>query len=250
MATYISNTIPGLTLTTPTEGSSRIPELNDAIREVKRALQYAFTVLNITNADSPYTALTTSSIIFANATDGAITVNLPTAVGISGRRYIIKKTDSSANAVTVDGNGSQTIDGSTTKILLNQYDCIEIYSDGANWQISSKKYDDAILTSKTGNYTVTVNDCNGVTVFTNDGAIGAVTFTLPTAVAGQRVSFIVVEAQNLIIVPGTSDSIRIGGSTATTDIRSSTIGDTVDLVCINAVEWIALNSGSAPFTVN
>jgi hypothetical protein len=86
-------------------------------------------------ATTTYTALATDSIILCNATTAAFTVSLPTAVGITGRVYTIKKTDSSAHAVTVDPNGSQTIDGQLTFPLAFQYEYIAIVSDGANWQI-------------------------------------------------------------------------------------------------------------------
>lgn len=65
---------------------------------------------------------------------GAITVNLPTAIGISGKMYHIKKLGTTGN-ITVDGNGSQTIDGATTAVLTTQYESIQIVSDGANWSI-------------------------------------------------------------------------------------------------------------------
>lgn len=64
----------------------------------------------------------------------AVTVNLPTAVGVSGREYFIKRTG--AGAVTVDGDGAQTIDGAATYALATQYDGVRVQSDGANWIIT------------------------------------------------------------------------------------------------------------------
>lgn len=63
----------------------------------------------------------------------AVTVNLPTAVGISGMKYQIKRLGT-AN-VTIDGNSTETIDGLTTLILYNQNSSITIISDNANWVI-------------------------------------------------------------------------------------------------------------------
>lgn len=45
----------------------------------------------------------------------------------------IKKIDSSANTVTIDPDGSATIDGSATKTLTTQYESIMIQWDGTNW---------------------------------------------------------------------------------------------------------------------
>jgi len=71
--------------------------------------------------------------ILVNASGAARTITLPTAIGATGRIYVIKKTDSSANAVTVATTSSQTIDGTTTRSLASQYSTITVQSDGANW---------------------------------------------------------------------------------------------------------------------
>jgi len=85
-----------------------------------------------------YTATATDDIITVNAAGGVVTISLPTAVGIEGKRFTIVKTDSSANAVTIDPNGAQTINGSATSALSNQYDALQIVSTGANWVQSAK----------------------------------------------------------------------------------------------------------------
>ena len=75
------------------------------------------------------------SVILCNATAGAFTVTLPTAVGREGKVYHTKKIDSSGNLVTVDGDGSETIDGGTTAALSVQYESIMLISDGSTWHI-------------------------------------------------------------------------------------------------------------------
>jgi hypothetical protein len=59
-------------------------------------------------------------------------VTLPTAVGFSGKNYVLK--NRGTGVVTVGTTSSQTIDGSSSKILNNN-DSIEIVSDGSNWII-------------------------------------------------------------------------------------------------------------------
>jgi len=86
-------------------------------------------------SNSPYTATTSDYTILCNCTAGAITINLPTAVGIVGRIYNIKKIDSSTNAVTIDGNGAETIDGNETVNISVQYVNYSIQSDGTNWMV-------------------------------------------------------------------------------------------------------------------
>lgn len=74
-------------------------------------------------------------LLLCNATAGAITVTLPPVGLVAGRIYSFKKTDASANAVTIDGYGSETIDGATTKSLASQYKALTIMSDGTTWWI-------------------------------------------------------------------------------------------------------------------
>lgn len=85
-----------------------------------------------------YTATASDHMIFVNAGQSSITLSLPTAVGIAGRQYIIKRVDGNGqNQVTVDPNGSQTIEGAVTKSIENQ-NSIVIVSDNSNWWIVSE----------------------------------------------------------------------------------------------------------------
>lgn len=72
-------------------------------------------------------------IVLVDATAGAVTVNLYTAVGNKARKVTVVKVDSSANAVTVDPSGAQTWNGASTKALASQWDVTAGVSDGANW---------------------------------------------------------------------------------------------------------------------
>jgi hypothetical protein len=89
----------------------------------------------ITNKTADYTVTISDSIIIGDATTGAFTITLPTAVGIAGRQYTIKKIDGSSNTITIDAYDNETIDGELTQILLNEDDTITIVSDGSNWRI-------------------------------------------------------------------------------------------------------------------
>lgn len=89
----------------------------------------------LTSKTASYVAASTDHTILVNATSGTATITLPTAVSKTGRQYIVKKTDSSGNAVTVATTSSQTIDGSTTFSLSLQNKFVQVISDGANWQV-------------------------------------------------------------------------------------------------------------------
>jgi hypothetical protein len=86
-------------------------------------------------ADSPYTVLAADYTIRCNCVSGAITVALPEATG-SGRILNIKKIDASANAVTVDGYSTNTIDGAATVDIGTQYANMQIQDAAAGvWDI-------------------------------------------------------------------------------------------------------------------
>lgn len=89
----------------------------------------------VTNSSTTYAVTTANDIILNNATSAAITNTLPTAVGISGKVFYIKKIDSSGNTVTINTTSSQTIDGVTSKIMSTQYNSLTVVSDGSNWYL-------------------------------------------------------------------------------------------------------------------
>ncbi|MDX1409404.1 MAG: hypothetical protein R3330_14755 [Saprospiraceae bacterium] len=73
-------------------------------------------------------------IVEMDASGAARTVNLPPASECLGKEFTIIKTDSSSNTVTVDPDGSETINGIATVGLLAQWQRITIYSNGAAWR--------------------------------------------------------------------------------------------------------------------
>ncbi len=83
-----------------------------------------------------YTITSSDDIIAGDASGGAITITLPTAVGIAGRLFTVKRINSGSNNVTVATTSSQTIDGDTTQVLVLQYTSIDVVSDGSNWIIT------------------------------------------------------------------------------------------------------------------
>lgn len=77
-------------------------------------------------------------LILADATGGAFSVTLPPVASTpNGYSVIIKRVNSGANAVTVDGDGSETIDGTATKVLNAQYESISIVNNQSSWQVIS-----------------------------------------------------------------------------------------------------------------
>jgi len=91
----------------------------------------------VTRVDSAYTLSVDDSTVLVDASGGAVTVTLKSALDCEQKRITIKKIDSSGNAVTVDADGSETIDGAATKSLAAQYNYIELVAEGGAWWIVS-----------------------------------------------------------------------------------------------------------------
>lgn len=90
---------------------------------------------NVATKTANYTALQSDDVLLGDATSGAITITLPTAVGNTGEVFHIKKIDSSVNAVTIATTSSQTIDGALTQPILTQYQNITVVSNGVGWSV-------------------------------------------------------------------------------------------------------------------
>lgn len=82
---------------------------------------------------SSFTVAPGDYILDVNATSAPVTVTLPATPNI-GEVHIIIKQDSSANAVTINGNG-YNINGSASVTLASQYDRKTIVFTGAAWRI-------------------------------------------------------------------------------------------------------------------
>jgi hypothetical protein len=98
-------------------------------------LRYLSRDLPRTTKTANYTITKFDYIILVNATSGNIVISLPSAIGIDGRPYIIKKVDGTANTVTITTQGAETIDGASTYVLDTQYEAVSIASDNANYYI-------------------------------------------------------------------------------------------------------------------
>ena len=90
---------------------------------------------SVTTKTTTHTETATSGevIILCDTTSGGFTVNLPSAV--SNTAKITIKKIAGSNNLTIDANGSQTIDGGLTAILVRIYESVTLISDNANWHI-------------------------------------------------------------------------------------------------------------------
>ena len=104
-------------------GGSQLPP---EVKTVSSASTLSLTPSN----SSTYNSI---EVIYTATGSSAYTVTLPTAASIEGKKIHVKRL-ATAN-ITVDGDGSETIDGSATFVLTSQYSSVTLISDGTNWLI-------------------------------------------------------------------------------------------------------------------
>jgi hypothetical protein len=96
---------------------------NNFIHKCSITFPYVSKTANYTFTDFDY---------LVDCTANSFNVVLPTAVGKEGRVYVIK--NSGVGIVTLDANGTETIDGALTLTLATKV-CYTVASDGSNWII-------------------------------------------------------------------------------------------------------------------
>jgi hypothetical protein len=112
-----------------------------------------------------------------DATAGSVVVTLPPASTTMGKKYVIKKVDSTANTVviTADTGLPDLIDGVASKTISTQYGTVFIESDGISawWLLGAS----ALATTNTGTVTsiATTAPITGGTI-TTTGTIGVTDF--------------------------------------------------------------------------
>jgi hypothetical protein len=88
----------------------------------------------VTEVNQDYGMNEADRFVLADATAAALTVTLPSAIGLRGLgAFTVKRINGGGNAVTVEGSGSETIDGAANVSLSSQWDRITVISDNANW---------------------------------------------------------------------------------------------------------------------
>ena len=108
------------------------------INQILKSTQW-YIFPDLVTKTTTYTATLADRIILCSTAGGAWSLTLPAASGNTDKTYYIKKTTGDAYALTIDGNASETIDGSTTLALSTQYDSVLIACDGSNWHTLAQK---------------------------------------------------------------------------------------------------------------
>lgn len=73
--------------------------------------------------------------ITVDASGAARTITLPAVAASAGRMFVLKKTDASANTVTLDASGAETIDGAAAYVLTAQYEAVTVIGGISEWHV-------------------------------------------------------------------------------------------------------------------
>jgi len=102
--------------------------------------QYIKRVILDTSSTTAYAVLATDYYIGVGSAVGtaqALMVNLPAVSGLTGRVLIIKDESGECGTynITLNGNGSETIDGQTTQVMNSNFASVTLVCNGASWSI-------------------------------------------------------------------------------------------------------------------
>lgn len=112
------------------------PDLNELVdATIPATAQYAvYTAMTVTKAAN-YTITRDDSSVLCDAVAGGFTVTLPPVTEAMGQTYTVKKIDASGNSITIDGNGSELIEGSLTQTLDAQWEAMTVQCMNGTWYI-------------------------------------------------------------------------------------------------------------------
>lgn len=118
-----------LSYTVPTKINSNF-RLRSSLNVVAKSAN--FTIWTDDAAGSP------KDVYLVTTAAATITVTLPTAVSgdaAAGRTVTIMKADAGGGSITIDADGSEVINGATTKSVATQFHYVTLVSDGTAWFI-------------------------------------------------------------------------------------------------------------------
>ncbi|HEV2412550.1 MAG TPA: glycosyl hydrolase family 28-related protein [Candidatus Saccharimonadales bacterium] len=140
----------------------------------------------VTTTTSSYSALPTDTDILCNQS-AAITITIPNPANMASRVLVIKDISGTAatNNITITPS-SGTIDGASSKVLITNYDVVQLVTDGTNWYSLNATPPVTPLAIYDGEIAQTSSSAAGAV---NTAYLVAVTVPAPVTLTGVRVRF-------------------------------------------------------------
>ena len=147
--------------------STTAPSIGDSTKQTDYARLLANNVYNKNFRESVsksanYTVLDTDvfSLLLMTTADADKTVTLPTAADNTDRIIKLMKVDSGTGSCIVDGEGAETINGTTIWEITEQYGYIQIQCDGSEWFVIDQNDSCIYEMSDTTDRTITTSWAN------------------------------------------------------------------------------------------
>jgi hypothetical protein len=175
--------------------------LNDAGTAGGLYLKYA-------TKTADYTVAEADGLVTINTTSANRTITLPAAATSQYKMVWIKRLDAGEFTVTIDGSGSETIDGQTTIYLNAQYEAVLLWCDGSNWHEVTRKTPESFA-AKSASFSA-----YGAKNFLITNGAGVIVVTLPPAAVmkGQTLTFKKVDAGAGSVTLTTNSTETIDGT--------------------------------------
>lgn len=100
---------------------------------IRQMPTYALRKTNTRQIAAAHIVEASDQFLAVNAAAAAVTISLPPVE--AGRMLWVKKVDASANDVTIDADGTDTIDGAGSLVIDTQYDAFTLLGTEQGWWI-------------------------------------------------------------------------------------------------------------------
>lgn len=186
-----------------------------------------------------YVVTPTDNGALIDCTSGTFTVTLPVAA-TAGAGFNVRVINTGSGVITVDGDGSETINGDLAHTLL-QFQYVHLYCTGSAWLIMADSRKKKIQ-AKTAGYEVVASDIGTVIAVSTTAIVSA------AACSSLGTGFIV-EVQNsgtgiVTFDPNSSEVVKDNASVTQTAIYLHR-GQSVELLC-DASSWWITKDGRSP----
>ncbi len=255
--TYVND----LVITNPDGATDVKGQGDDHLRLIKSTLKSTFPNATkafylpvteaITGAEG-VVAADQNRIFLANANGGAFTVTLPAVATVnSGFSITVIKIDSSANAVTIDGSGAETINGAATIALTQQYQAVELWTNGSGgaWYTDGVRTgDDIVLSGPSPTITLTDTDTGGDVVISGSSTTGSLTLAADTGnEVGTSIILFTIDGSTVGTWSAGGALDVVAGITAGTS-DGFTVATAGDITISNAAPFLTLSDTGASAT--
>ncbi len=85
--------------------------------------------LNLITITSDYLVTNDNDVIWIDATSGNIIITLPPIASALIKKFVFSRRDNSINTVTIQADGSETINGNNTLLIGSQYSYLSLITD-------------------------------------------------------------------------------------------------------------------------